>query len=338
MSTTIKALAAAAPKAPLQPFEYNPGPLPAEHVDIAVTHCGICHSDVSMWENEWGMTTYPFVPGHEVVGRIVAVGDNVKRVKVGDTVGLGWMSSSCMHCPQCLAGDHNMCSTVGQTIVGRHGGFATHVRAHWVWAIPLPAGLDPAKAGPMFCGGLTVFNPIVQLNIKPTDHVGVVGIGGLGHLALKFLNAWGCEVTAFTSSDSKRDEAKQLGAHNVVNSRDSAQLQKIAGSLNTIISTVNVTMDWGALVGALAPKGHLHCVGAVTEPISLSVFPLIFGTKTLSGSPVGSPSTTDAMLDFAARHGIEPTTEFFPMSKANDAFEHLKSGKARYRIVLQNDL
>jgi uncharacterized zinc-type alcohol dehydrogenase-like protein len=291
-----------------------------------------------MWENEWGMTTYPFVPGHEVVGRIVAVGDNVKRVKVGDTVGLGWMSESCMHCPQCLSGDHNLCVTPGQTIVGRHGGFATSVRAHWVWAIPLPAGVDPAKAGPMFCGGLTVFNPIIQLGIKPTDHVGVVGIGGLGHLALKFLRAWGCEVTAFTSSESKRDEARQLGAHNVVNSRDSAQLQKIAGSLHTIISTVAVPMDWQALIGVLAPKGHLHSVGAVSEPISLAAFSLIAGQKSLSGSPVGSPATTDDMLDFAARHGIAPTTEFFPMSKANEAFEHLKSGKARYRIVLENDL
>jgi uncharacterized zinc-type alcohol dehydrogenase-like protein len=338
MSTTIKAYAASAPKAPLQPFEFNPGPLGDEEVEIAVSHCGICHSDLSMWENEWGMANFPLVPGHEVVGKVTAVGAHAKRVKVGQTVGLGWMSGSCMHCSQCLAGDHNLCVTVEQTIVNRHGGFASHVRSHWVWAVPLPEGVDPAKAGPLFCGGITVFNPIVQLGIKPTDRVGVVGIGGLGHMALQFLRAWGCEVTAFTSSDSKHDEAKKLGAHHVVNSRDSGQLGKIAGSLNTILSTVAVPMDWQALIGVLAPKGHLHTVGAVSDPISLSAFSLLAGQKSLSGSPLGSPATTAAMLEFAARHNIEPITEFFPMSKVNDAFEHLKSGKARYRIVLENDL
>ena len=179
---------------------------------------------------------------------------------------------------------------------------------------------------------------LIQLGIKPTDRVGVVGIGGLGHLALKFLGAWGCEVTAFTSSDSKRDEALQLGAHRVVNSRDSNQLKALAGSLNFVISTVNVKMDWQALIGTLTPRGKLHTVGAVIEPISLAAFPLIAGQKSLSGSPVGSPATVATMLDFAARHGIAPTTEFFPMTKVNEALDHLKSGKARYRVVLENDL
>src|ERR1051325_1721415 len=143
MSTTIKAYAASAPKAPLQPFEYEAGPLRDEQVEIAVTHCGICHSDLSMWENEWSTTAYPFVQGHEIVGKIVAAGDHVKRVKIGDSVGLGWFSESCMSCPQCLGGDHNLCPTAEQTIVQRHGGFATRVRAHWAWATPLPAGIDP---------------------------------------------------------------------------------------------------------------------------------------------------------------------------------------------------
>ena len=338
MSTAIKAYAAGAPKAPLQPFSYEAGPLGDEQVEIAVTHCGICHSDLSMWENEWGMTNYPFVPGHEIVGKIVSAGDHVKRVKVGQTVGLGWFSQSCMACPQCLSGNHNLCSTAEQTIVGRHGGFATHVRGHWAWVTPLPDGIDPTKAGPLFCGGITVFNPIVQLGVKPTDRVGVIGIGGLGHLALKFLRAWGCEVTAFTSSESKREEARQLGAHHVVNSRDSNQLAKIAGSLDVILSTVNVTLDWQALIGVLAPKGRLHTVGAIAEPIQLAAFPMISGQKSLSGSPLGSPATTASMLAFCARHRIEPTTEFFPLSKVNDALEHLRSGKARYRIILENDL
>ncbi|MEA3211125.1 MAG: alcohol/geraniol dehydrogenase [Chthoniobacter sp.] len=335
--STIKAYAASNPGAVFQPFEFDAGPLGDEHIEIAVTHCGLCHSDLSMWENEWGMTAYPFVAGHEVVGQVVAVGDHVKKVKAGQTVGLGWLSQSCMACQQCLSGDHNLCATAEQTIVQRHGGFATRVRAHWAWATVLPEKVDPATAGPLFCGGITVFNPIVQFGVTPTDRVGVVGIGGLGHMALKFLNAWGCEVVAFTSSDSKREEALQLGAHRVVNSRDVDQLGKLAGSLNFILSTVNVKLDWQALIGALAPKGRLHTVGAIAEPVELAAFPMLAGQKSFSGSPLGSPATVSRMLEFCARHAIEPTTESFPMSKINDAFEHLKSGQARYRIVLEND-
>ena len=336
--STIKAYAATAAGKPLEPFEFDPGALGDEQVEIAVSHCGMCHSDLSMWENGWGFTAYPFVPGHEVVGTIVAAGDHVKKVKVGQRVGLGWYSQSCMACPQCLSGDHNLCATVEGTIVHRHGGFADRVRCHWAWAAVLPEGLDPAKAGPLFCGGITVFNPLVQFGVQPTDRVGVVGIGGLGHLALKFLRAWGCEVTAFTSSESKREEALGLGAHHVINSRDSAQLGKIAGSLNFILSTVNATMDWQALIGALAPRGRLHTVGAIAEPVSLAAFPLLAGQKSFSGSPLGSPATTQTMLEFCARHSIAPTAEFFPMSRVNDAFEHLHAGKARYRIILENDL
>ncbi len=336
--STIKAYAVTAARGPLQPYEYDAGPLGDEQVEIAVTHCGVCHSDLSMIDNEWGMTGFPLVPGHEVVGKVVAAGEHVKKIKVGDRVGLGWFSGSCMACHQCLAGDQNLCAGAEGTIVGRHGGFANRVRSHWAWATPLPEKLDSAKAGPLFCGGITVFNPIIQCGVKPTDRVGVIGIGGLGHMALKFLNAWGCEVVAFTSSDSKRDEALTLGAHRVVNSRDSAQLAGIASSLDFILSTVNVTLDWQSLIGALKPRGRLHTVGAVLEPISLAAFPLIMGQKSLSGSPLGSPSTVETMLDFCARHDIAPTTETFPMSKVNDAIEHLRAGKARYRIVLENDI
>jgi uncharacterized zinc-type alcohol dehydrogenase-like protein len=244
MSTLIKSFAVLEKGAPLQRFDFDPGPLGAEQVEIDVSHCGICHSDLSMIDNEWGQSAYPLVPGHEVVGTIAAVGDDVKSLRVGQRVGLGWFSGSCMACRQCLSGDHNLCATAEQTIVHRHGGFGDRVRAHWVWVVPLPAELDSAETGPLFCGGATVFNPIAQCGVKSTDRVGVIGIGGLGHLALQFLNKWGCEVTAFTSSDSKRDEALGLGAHAVVNSRDSAAMKKIAGSLNFVISTVNVSLDW----------------------------------------------------------------------------------------------
>lgn len=338
MPEPIQALAAFNAKEDLQPFAYTPPELGHEHVEIAVESCGICHSDLSMLDNDWGMTTYPFVPGHEIVGRVVALGAHTKRLNLGDRVGLGWYSNSCGGCGECLSGNQNLCLTAEGTIVGRHGGFATRVRAHWSWVSLLPEALDPAKAGPMFCGGITVFNPILQLGILPTDRVGVIGIGGLGHLALKFLRAWGCEVVAFTSSPSKRADALELGAHSCLNSRDPAELAAAASSFDVILNTTNVTLDWNSYVAALKPKGRLHTVGAVAEPIALAAFPLISGQKSLSGSPLGSPSTIDQMLAFAARHGIAPTTESFPMSQANAALEHLRSGKARYRVVLTNDL
>jgi len=337
MSTTFNGYAVTTKGGSLEPYEFDPGELGPEQVEIAVESCGICHSDLSMIDNDWGQSKYPLVPGHEAVGRISAVGDQVKGHKIGDLVGLGWMSSSCMHCAQCLSGNHNLCPNSESTIVGRQGGFADKVRCHWVWAVPLPEGLDPVAAGPLFCGGTTVFNPIVQFGVLPTDKVGVVGIGGLGHMALQFLAKWGCEVTAFTSSDSKREEAMKLGAHKVVNSTDKSQLRKIAGTLDFVISTVNVPLDWNAILGSLGPKGRLHLVGAVLEPIPVGAFSLIGGQKSISGSPVGSPATQAKMLDFSARHGIAPVIEKFPMSRVNDAIEHLRSGKARYRIVLEND-
>jgi uncharacterized zinc-type alcohol dehydrogenase-like protein len=193
-----------------------------------------------------------------------------------------------------------------------------------------------ASAGPLFCGGITVFNPIVQNHIRPTDRVGVVGIGGLGHMALAFLKAWGCEVTAFSTSADKEDEARRLGAHHFLNTRDSGALEKRAGYFNMILVTVNVALPWEAYIGALAPKGKMHLVGAAPS-VETAVFPLIIGQRALGGSPLGSPATIGTMLDFAARHGIAPLTETFPMSQVNDAMERLRSGRPRYRIVLTND-
>jgi uncharacterized zinc-type alcohol dehydrogenase-like protein len=334
----IQAYAAHKPKARLKRIEYDPGALGPDQVEIDVIACGLCHSDLSMLMNEWGDSEYPLVPGHEVVGTIAQFGANVKHLKVGDTVGLGWFSGSCMTCPQCLSGNHNLCADGEQTIVGRHGGFADTVRCDAVWATPLPATLDVRKAGPLFCGGITVFNPLVHFDVRPTQRAGVIGIGGLGHLALQFLNKWGCEVTAFTSTGAKRDDARRLGAHHVVNSRDPVQLKKIAGSLDFIISTVAVALDWDAYLEALAPKGRLHIVGAVLEPLPVPAFALIGGQHSLSGSPTGAPAMLRTMLDFCARHRIEPVTETFPMSRVNEAIAHLEAGKARYRVVLENDL
>ncbi len=332
----ITAYAAHEPGGKLERFEYDPGALAPDDVEINVQYCGICHSDLSMLNNDWGMTQYPFVPGHEVVGTIGAVGKDVTMVKVGQSVGLGWYSASCMHCEWCLSGDQNLCLTAEGTIVGRHGGFADKVRARQEWVTPLPEGVNPETAGPLFCGGITVFNPIMQLGIKPTDRVGVIGIGGLGHMALRFLKAWGCDVTAFSSSPDKEAEARELGASHFVNSRDPEAIAAVANSYDAIISTVNASLDWDAYIAALRPRGRLHLVGAVLTPLSTSLFPMLLGQKSLSASPLGSPTTVQKMVDFAARHGVEPVTEFFSFDQVNEAMNKLEHGTPRYRIVLKH--
>ena len=291
---------------------------------------------MSMMNNDWGMTQYPIVPGHEIIGEIVAVGNAVKNLKVGDKVGLGWMSSSCMSCSQCMSGDHNLCANSEGTIIGRHGGFAEYVRSHWSWAIPIPEGMDLSKAGPLLCGGITVFSPIFLSNLKPTDSVGVIGIGGLGHLAIKFLKHWGCDVIAFSSNPSKKDEILSMGANKVINSKDSEELKSVTGKLKFILNTTNVSLDWDSYLTALSPKGKLHTVGAVLEPMEIPAFSLIMGDKSVGGSPIGSPEIIRIMLDFCNRHNIYPNVEEFPMEEVNEAIEHLEQGKARYRIVLKN--
>ena len=321
----------------LKAFEFDPGPLGEEEVEIAIEWCGICHSDISMIENDWASSSYPLVPGHEAVGRILSIGGKVKGLTKGQRVGVGWNAGSCMYCRACLSGDQHLCPRIQPTIVGHHGGFAERMRAHWAWAIPIPEALDASAVGPLLCGGITVFSPILSLGIKPTQRVGVVGIGGLGHLALKFLNAWGCEVTAFTSSASKRDDALAMGAHHVISSKDPAAMRRIAGSLDLVLYTLNVPVDWDALFATLAPKGRLHVVGAVLDPIPVNAAVLIGGDQGVSGSPTGPRSQIDTMLEFAARHNILPTVEHFPMSRVNDALEHLRGGRARYRLVLDAD-
>lgn len=337
IATPIRAWAAQAAHQPLVPYRYEPGPLGVEEVEIRVDHCGLCHSDLSVIDSEWGASTYPTVGGHEVIGTVVALGPQARGLKLGQRVGLGWTSASCMACPSCLSGQPQLCRAAVPTIMGHHGGFAERVRAHWLWVSPIPEGLNPAKAGPLLCGGLTVFSPFLHFDIKPIHRVGVVGIGGLGHLALKFARAWGCEVTAFTSSDSKRDEALQLGAHHVVSSVDADAMKALRGKLDLVLVTVNVMLNWKALMSTLAPNGRLHLVGVLPQPMEVDAGPLIGGQRSVSGSPTGSRQDIDTMLAFAARHGIEPQTEHFPMSRLNDALDHLRAGKARYRVVLDAD-
>lgn len=335
MSDTFHGWATKEKGGKLSEFEFDPGALKPEQVQIEIESCGICHSDLSLIDNEWGNAKYPLVPGHEIVGTVEKIGEQAQGLKVGDRVGLGWFSASCMSCHPCLSGSHQLCADSESTIVGRHGGFADRIRADWEWVFKLPDGVEPASAGPLFCGGATVFSPIADFGVKPTDRVGVIGIGGLGHLALQFLNAWGCEVTAFTSSDSKKEQAKKLGAHHVVNSTESSEIKKVAGSFDMILNTANVPLDWDVYIQALGPDGRLHFVGAVLKPVPVQAFSLIMGRKSISGSPLAAPATIRTMLDFCARHKIAPVTETFAMEDVNDALDHLRDGKARHRIVLK---
>jgi len=331
----ITGYAADKPGGALEPFEFDPGPLGDSEVEIKVEYCGLCHSDLSMVDNEWGISKYPLVPGHEIIGTVAAMGPHARGITLGQRVGVGWFADSCLTCEWCKSGNHHLCAAATGTIVGHHGGFADRVRANAAWVIPLPGQLDPQRAAPLMCGGITVFNPLLLANVKPTARVGVVGIGGLGHMALQFAKAWGCEVTAFSSSPEKEAEARGFGAHQVINSRDPEALKKAANSLDFILSTVNVPLDWQAYLEALRPQGRLHLVGVVTQPLAVPLLLLLEGQKSLSSSPTGSPAAIAIMLNFAARHHIQPTVETYKFSEINDALEKLRHGKPRYRIVLQ---
>jgi uncharacterized zinc-type alcohol dehydrogenase-like protein len=332
----VQAYAAQEPGGKLEPFEYELGSLKADEVEIDVEYCGICYSDLHMLKNDWGLTQYPFVPGHEVIGRVSTVGNMVNHLKIGQYVGLGWRARSCLVCDQCLSGHHNRCLQGEDVIVGRHGAYAEKVRCQGLWAFPLPENLNVKTAGPLFCGGITVFSPIIHNNIKATDHVAVVGIGGLGHMAIKFLNSWGCDVTAISSNPEKEKEVKLFGAHHFLNSRDPDALKSHANRFNMILDTANVDLDWDAYISTIRPGGKLHIVGAASQ-VKASVSPLISSENSIGGSPIGGPAEILMMLDFCNRHSLEPIIEEFPLSGVNEALAHLESGKARYRIVLRND-
>ncbi|MGB6230245.1 MAG: NAD(P)-dependent alcohol dehydrogenase [Litorimonas sp.] len=333
--TTFNTYAAHEPGGALQPFTYDPGTMASDEVEIRVTACGLCHSDLSMIKNEWRRSQYPLVPGHEVIGEVVAVGEGVATLKPGQMVGVGWTSHSCLHCSPCLSGRQQRCTTGVSTIAGR-GGFADRIRVQHVWAVPLPDGIDSASAGPLFCGGITVFAPFIDFDLKPTDRIGIVGIGGLGHLAVQFAHAWGCEVTAFTSSMDKEAELRDLGAHRIVNSRDDAALKAERGRFDYILSTVNVSLNWRLYLSALRAEGKLITVGMVPEAMAIPAGLLIGGQRIVSGSDTGPPDRVATMLEFCARHDIKPMIETFPMAECNAAIERLESGQARYRVVLEN--
>ncbi len=332
----IQGLAVHAAGAELLPFRYDPGKLGSQEVEIAITHCGICHSDLHLIANDWGISNYPFIPGHEIVGTVAAKGADVRGLEIGQRVGLGWQSNSCGRCDWCMQGLENLCSESEATCVHRHGGYASSVRANSRFVIPVPDGLPSEQAAPLLCGGITVYNPIRSHGINPSSRVGIVGIGGLGHIAVQFARVFGAEVTAFSTTAGKEAEARALGAHHFVNSRDTKAIKETAGSLDFILTTVNADQEWGTYLQSLRPNGSLCFVGVPPSPVSVQAFPLISGQRTISGSPIGSPFRLREMLNVAARHGVKATTESFPMAKANEAIEKVKKNKVRYRAVLAN--
>ena len=332
----IHGLAVHAAGAHLLPYKYDPGDLKGDEVEVKISHCGVCFSDVHLIDNDWGISKYPFIPGHEIVGTVAAVGGSVPNVKVGERVGIGWQANSCGRCEWCRQGDENLCAKSQPTCVGRNGGYADSVRANWRFAIPVPAALESENAAPLLCGGITVYTPIRNHGVRPSSRVGIIGIGGLGHLALQFARAFGAEVTAFSTSKEKEPEARKLGAHHFVNTRDTGAMKKVAGSFDFLLSTVNAEQDWQGYVNALRPKGTLHFAGVPPGPVSLQVSSLVGAQRSVSGSPAGSPHDLAEMLDVAARHGVKAVTEKFAMSKANEAVAKVKKNQVRYRAVLAN--
>jgi uncharacterized zinc-type alcohol dehydrogenase-like protein len=332
----VHALAVQNSQSALQAYEYELGGIGPWEVDIEISHCGICHSDLHLISNDWGFSTYPLVPGHEVVGVVRAHGKQAKHLPIGARVGLGWQCGACFECAQCLSGDENMCPKSVATCAGHFGGFADFVRADSRFVFPLPEELSSEKVAPLLCGGITVFSPLQHFGVTSSMKVGVVGVGGLGHLALQFLNAFGCEVTAFSTTSSKENEAREFGANNFLSLSDKAALKAARSSLDFIISTAFAPLDYEMLLNTLRPNGKLCLVGVPEKDVSFPGHLLIGGRKSICGSPIGSRSAMRTMLEFAARHDIGAKVELMPMKEANEALKRIEENKARYRIVLTN--
>ena len=304
-------------------------------VSIKVINCGICHSDISAIDNAWNLSKFPLVAGHEIIGEVVSKGKNVKNHNVGDIVGLGWHSGYCHNCEYCKNDDFNFCVKTKKTIYSQTGGFAEFVNADSTAVIPIPKGMDLDKIGPLLCGGITVFTPIIEFNIKKNDKVGVIGIGGLGHLAIKFLKAIGCDVTAFSSSPEKKNGILLMGANEVIQSNDDETLKKYNDRFDFIISTVNHKLNWNRYLECLKPRGRLHMVGATLDALDVSVFNLMKGRKSISGSPVGSPKNIVKMLEFVKKYQTYPDVEIFRFDSINEAISKLRKNEIRFRAVVK---
>ena len=331
----FQAYASLKPGEKLQPWEYEPAPLGSNDVEIAVTHNGLCHTDIHMRDNDWNVSKFPLVAGHEVVGNVTQIGGEVTGIKIGDRLGFGWISNSCRVCDACLRGEENICRQGYKgLIVGNHGGFANKLRACADFAYKIPDNLDSASAAPLLCAGITVYNPLRTYIKYPGAKVGVLGIGGLGHLAIKFAEAMGAEVTAFSTSSDKEAEAKEFGAHYFYNWKNTEQIKAASATLDLLLCTVSSEIDWNKAFGLLANNGVLCLVGLPVSTLNIPLLPLVFGQKAIAGSVVGGRRFMKEMLEFAAIHQIKPMIETIPISQINAAMDRVVANKARYRIVL----
>jgi uncharacterized zinc-type alcohol dehydrogenase-like protein len=332
----VRGYAALGPGNALEPFEYDVGLLGANAVEIQIEHCGMCHTDLHLVNNDFGFSQYPLVPGHEIIGTVSQVGSAVKSFKEGQRVGVGWNSGCCGECEYCAQGEENLCLKWEGTCTHGFGGYASVIRVNSRFVFAIPDGMDSAKTAPLLCGGITVYGAFHAYGVTHATHVGVVGVGGLGHLALQYARAFGCEVTAFSSSPDKEAEARRFGAHHFVNSQDPSAMGRLNNSLDFILSTACADLNWAAYMGVLKPKGRLCFVGVPPSDIRVPAAPLILGQKSVCGNPVGSPSLIREMLEFSARNRVEAQVERMPMDRVNEALDRLRANKARYRIVLEN--
>ncbi|KAI3719463.1 hypothetical protein L6452_20362 [Arctium lappa] len=324
----------------LSPINFSRRETGDEDVRFKVLYCGVCHSDLHSVKNEWFNAKYPMIPGHEIVGVVTEVGSKVKKVKVGDKVGVGCMVGSCRSCDQCASDQEQYCPKMVQTYndstTTTYGGYSDHMVANEHFIISWPENLPLDGGAPLLCAGITVYSPMRYYGLdKPGMHVGVVGLGGLGHVAVKFLKALGVKVTVISTNPKKKEEAiSNLGADLFLVSHDQAQMQGAVSSMDGIIDTVSADHPLVPLIGLLRPNGKLVLVGAPTKPHELPAFPLLFGRKLVGGSLIGGIKETQEMIDFAAKHNITAAIELIPIDYINTAMERLAKADVRYRFVI----
>jgi uncharacterized zinc-type alcohol dehydrogenase-like protein len=335
VAVTISAYAARSAKEPLASYTYDPAPLASTGVEVDISHCGVCRSDLHLIDNDWSTSSYPLVPGHEIVGTVSRVGQDC-GLTVGQRVGIGWQRSACLQCDLCRAGHENLCATQEATCVGHMGGFATRIRTDGRFAFALPENLDSAQAAPLLCGGVTVYAPLRRWGVEEGRRVGVIGIGGLGHLAVRFLRAMGCEATVFTSSPDKRDEAARLGAHDAASSTNVREIRVYRDHFDLLLCTAPARLDWITYLQTLKPNGVLCFVGAPPGLLQIPAGLLLTSQRVVCGSDIGSPRDIREMLAFAAKHGIGAQVETAPMAEVNAAIDRVRKNDVRYRMVLTN--
>ena len=314
-----------------------------EHdVQIEILYCGICHSDLHMVRNEWGGTIYPIVPGHEIVGRVAKVGAAVTRYKVGDLAAVGCMVDSDGTCPECKAGLEQFCPNMTLTFNSpdkhlggmTYGGYSDSIVVDESFVLRVPSNLNLAGAAPLLCAGITTYSPMRHWGVARGKKVGVVGLGGLGHMGVKFARAFGAHVVVFSTSPGKKDDALRLGADEVVLSRNANEMAGQAGSFDFILDTVAADHDISAYISLLRRDGNITLVGAPEKPLAVSAFSLILGRRSLSGSPIGGIAETQEMLDFCGAHNITADVEVIPIQKANEAYERLLKSDVKYRFSI----